>query len=88
MTGDIRLRVYPWYDGTATGKTICLSDVKFHGFVMDAESSIETGTASKDGVSTTYYDLQGRSVSHPSKGFYICKVTYSDGTMDAKKINL
>ncbi len=84
----IRLRVYPWYDGTATGKTICLSDVKFHGFVMDAESSIDTVTASKDVVSTTYYDLQGRSVSHPSKGFYICKVTYSDGTMDAKKINL
>ena len=27
----LKLRVYPWYSSAATGKTICLSDVKIHG---------------------------------------------------------
>ncbi|SHG63181.1 Por secretion system C-terminal sorting domain-containing protein [Flavobacterium fluvii] len=32
----LKLRVYPWYNGTATGKTICLSDVKIHGVALPA----------------------------------------------------
>ncbi|WNH09395.1 T9SS type A sorting domain-containing protein [Thalassobellus suaedae] len=27
----LKLRVYPWYGGEATGKTICLADVNIHG---------------------------------------------------------
>lgn len=27
----LKLRVYPWYNGEASGKTICLADVKIHG---------------------------------------------------------
>lgn len=27
----LKLRVYPWYNGEATGKTICLADVNIHG---------------------------------------------------------
>lgn len=30
----LKLRVYPWYNGAATGKTICLSDVKIHGVAL------------------------------------------------------
>jgi hypothetical protein len=34
--GDtLLLRVYPWYNGTATGKTICLADVTFHGVAVN-----------------------------------------------------
>lgn len=33
--GDtLKLRVYPWYSSTATGKTICLADVKIHGVAI------------------------------------------------------
>ena len=32
----LRLRIYPWYNGAATGKTICLSDVTVHGVAVDA----------------------------------------------------
>jgi hypothetical protein len=42
--GDtLRLRVYPWYNGTATGKTICLSDVTIHGMAFDAPSANRCG---------------------------------------------
>jgi lysophospholipase L1-like esterase len=38
----LKLRVYPWYSSAATGKTICLSDVKIHGVAMPASNlSIE-----------------------------------------------
>lgn len=36
------IRVYPWYNGAASGKTICLSDVTVHGYATAAESSEPT----------------------------------------------
>lgn len=40
----LRLRIYPWYDGTASGKTICLSDVAFYG--RATTNSEESGNGS------------------------------------------
>jgi hypothetical protein len=34
----LKLRVYPWYSSAATGKTICLSDVKIHGVALPASN--------------------------------------------------
>lgn len=34
----LKLRVYPWYSSAATGKTICLADVKIHGVALPASS--------------------------------------------------
>jgi lysophospholipase L1-like esterase len=34
----LKLRVYPWYSSAATGKTICLADVKIHGVAMPASN--------------------------------------------------
>ena len=54
--GDtLLLRVYPWYNGTATGKTICLADVTFHGIAANttAVTSLQSAHASlyyKDGA--------------------------------------
>lgn len=41
LSGDevLRVRIYPWYNGGASGKTICVSDVTIHGM---AEGSGET----------------------------------------------
>lgn len=62
------VRVYPWYNNKATGKTICLSDVTIHGKAMDATgiSAIKT-----DNRPTRCYNLAGIEVERPAKGFYI-----------------
>lgn len=43
----LKLRVYPWYSSSATGKTICLSDVKIHGVALPA-SGLSTNDFSKN----------------------------------------
>lgn len=37
----LRLRIYPWYNGTATGKTICVSDVMFSGRSVETTGNDE-----------------------------------------------
>lgn len=68
---SLYLRIYPWYNGGATGKTICFSDVYIHGMASDA-----TGIASvtTDVTTDKVYDLMGRPVENPVKGnIYIIK---------------
>ena len=36
---ELLVRVYPWYNGAATGKTICLSDLRIHGVAQEAFQS-------------------------------------------------
>lgn len=38
----LRIRVYPWYNNAATGKTICLSDVTIHGIAVDSTTGISS----------------------------------------------
>ncbi|MBR1547141.1 MAG: hypothetical protein IJ637_00225 [Prevotella sp.] len=33
---ELLVRVYPWYNGAASGKTICLSDLTIHGMAVDS----------------------------------------------------
>lgn len=65
----LRVRVYPWYNGTATGKTICLSDLTIHGMAMDATGISEITT--NDNKTNRYYNLAGMETTRPDKGFYI-----------------
>lgn len=37
----LKLRIYPWYNGTSTGKTICLADVNIHGVATPASLSTD-----------------------------------------------
>ncbi len=77
VSGDkvVSLRIYPWYNGSATGKTICLSDITFEGVAVSgaeddnngggSTSKEEETTAVKSHVGTqdiqtTTYDLVGR----------------------------
>lgn len=72
--GDtLRLHVYPWYNGTATGKTICLSDVTIHGMAFDAPSAtaVGRGEASTRTDEIAFYNLQGMRVIVPKRGIYI-----------------
>ncbi len=42
---SIYLRIYPWYNGKADGKTICLSDVCIHGMAKKAGAAVQNQTA-------------------------------------------
>lgn len=84
---SLRLRFYPWYTSAATGKTICLSDVKIHGYAKTAEgdASIREVAAETEPVSTEYYTLDGVSVSKPYRGLYIVNNRYADGSVKVSK---
>lgn len=66
----LRVRIYPWYNNEATGKTICLSDVTIHGKAIDLSSNGITALKKED-ADTAYYTLDGRKVATPGRGIYI-----------------
>lgn len=84
---SLRLRFYPWSDGATTGKTICLSDVKIHGYATStSQSAIDDVIAANTIVSNDYYTLQGIQVTHPAAGsLYIVRTVYSDGSVKTSK---
>ncbi len=42
---ELLVRVYPWYNGAATGKTICLSDLTIHGVATQASETVDNQSA-------------------------------------------
>lgn len=67
------VRVYPWYNGKATGKTICLSDVTISGMAMDKVTDGIKDLQSETKIdSRQYYTLSGVKVDKPDKGIYVC----------------
>lgn len=85
---SLRLRFYPWYNTSATGKTICLSDIKFHGWAVTNTDSSSLGKIDTDITTseTAYYSLQGFKVNNPDSGLYIVKKIYSDGSVNIFKM--
>ena len=74
---QLLVRIYPWYNGAASGKTICLSDLTIHGMAMEATGISNLKAAAEKG-NKPIYDLQGRQVAADSlsatslkKGIYI-----------------
>lgn len=55
----LRLRVYPWYGSAATGKTICLSDVKVSGVAVSATNGVKSVESSELKPEKIYYSLDG-----------------------------
>lgn len=82
---SLRLRFYPWYNGAANGKTICLSDIKIHGYATQDESALATAGVMAEPVSNEYFDLRGVRTAAPAKGFGIVRTTYSDGSVTVRK---
>lgn len=83
----LRIRVYPWYNNAATGKTICLSDVTIHGIAVDSTTGISSElTQNAAPVRTVYYGTDGtmRQDMHP--GLNIVKKEYADGKVETTKI--
>lgn len=82
---ELLVRVYPWYNGAATGKTICLSDLTIHGMAVDASGSGIQSVATPMPRTERFFDLQGRCLQKPS-GICIMQQTQPDGTMKSVKI--
>jgi lysophospholipase L1-like esterase len=73
------VRVYPWYNGAATGKTICLSDLTIHGMASNADATAVQSVAVLQQQTEQCYDLQGRCIKGNTRGLAI--VRQSDGTV-------
>lgn len=81
---ELLLRVYPWYNGSATGKTICLSDVTFGGIALDAAGISAIG--SDRVVRTTYYNVNGIQYPQGRPGVNIMRLQLADGKVVTRKI--
>lgn len=71
---ELLVRVYPWYNGAATGKTICLSDLYIHGMAQDSESAGVLSVATESQQTEQCYDLQGRPLSQPRQGINLMRM--------------
>ena len=74
---ELLVRVYPWYNGSATGKTICLSDLTIHGMAVDSGTGIITITGTKtgngNGSDTAFFTIDGRQQSALRPGLNIVR---------------
>lgn len=83
----LRIRIYPWYNNAATGKTICLSDVTIHGIAVDSTSGISSElTQDAAPVRTVYYGTDGTQRHGIQTGINIVKTEYADGTVKTNKV--
>lgn len=83
----LRIRVYPWYNNAATGKTICLSDVTIHGIAVDSTTGISSElTQNAAPVRTIYYGTDGTMRQDKRPGLNIVKKEYADGKVETTKI--
>ena len=80
---ELLVRVYPWYNGAASGKTICLSDLTIHGKAFGA-SGVSTMSAQQQ--EQAFFDVQGRHLTAPVKGMNIVRQQLSNGTMNTRKV--
>ena len=83
---EVHVRIYPWYNGAASGKTICLSDVTIEGMAFSSSSTgISNTMTGSDVVSVKYYDVAGRELQGKSNGMSIVRTVYADGTTTTHK---
>ena len=77
---ELLVRVYPWYNGAASGKTICLSDLTIHGMAVESTGISQAST--KDSKATAFFTVDGRRNTQMQRGLNIVRM--SDGSI--KKI--
>ena len=74
------VRVYPWYNGSATGKTICLSDLTIHGMAVDSGTGISN--VKKSTSETAFFTIDGCQQSALRPGLNIVR----DADGNVKKV--
>ena len=81
---ELLIRVYPWYNGAATGKTICLSDLTIHGMATDATAGIHTMDHPQV-VGQQIYSIDGSRQNTIRSGVNIIRQQMADGTIHTTK---
>ena len=76
---QLLVRVYPWYNGAATGKTLCLSDITLGGITLQDDSTGICNIGDSKTVSTRFYSMDGCQQVSLSPGLNI--VCMGDGTV-------
>ena len=66
---ELLVRVYPWYNGAASGKTICLSDLTIHGMAVSATGISQVSTDST--TTTAFFTVDGRQHAQMPSGVSI-----------------
>ncbi|MBQ7512329.1 MAG: hypothetical protein IJU11_06265 [Prevotella sp.] len=79
---ELLIRVYPWYNQSANGKTICLSDLTIHGVAVDAISDGIRTQKDSSAAGSSFFGLDGRQQQTLNRGLNIVRM--GDGT--TKKI--
>ena len=79
---ELLVRVYPWYNGTAKGKTICLSDLTIHGMAVDASTTGINTINNSHVTGNRFFTLDGREQPSLRRGLNIVRM--ADGSV--KKI--
>ena len=74
---ELLVRVYPWYNGAASGKTICLSDLTIHGMAVSATGISQVSTDST--TTTAFFTVDGRQHAQMQRGLNIVRM--SDGSI-------
>ena len=71
---ELLVRVYPWYNGAATGKTICLSDLTIHGMAVDASATGIKEVKEGKEVRDAFFTVDGRSHTQMQRGLNIVRM--------------
>ena len=74
---ELLVRVYPWYNGAASGKTICLSDLTIHGMAVSATGISQVST--DNSTTTAFFTVDGRQHAQMQRGLNIVRM--SDGSI-------
>ena len=77
---ELLVRVYPWYNGAASGKTICLSDLTIHGMAVETTGIRQVST--ENSHTTAFFTVDGRQHTRMQRGLNIVRM--ADGNI--KKI--
>ena len=79
---ELLVRVYPWYNGAATGKTICLSDLTIHGMAVDNSTGVVQRPMANSQEPSAFFTVDGREQPSLRRGMNIVRM--ADGSV--KKI--
>ena len=79
---ELLVRVYPWYNGAATGKTICLSDLTIHGMAVENTTGVVQRPMANSQEPSVFFTVDGREQPSLRRGINIVRM--ADGT--TKKI--
>ena len=84
----LSLRIYPWYNGSANGKTLCISDITIQGMASTAEQADALVAPSAEEKQPAYYRLNGIRSGRPARGLNVKTYFGSDGKHKASLVRI